>query len=157
MSLERADAYSAQVSLHHEADPAREGPSTCALRIPAQEVQLIGTKAMLVARDDLSPAITNLLLDAAHELHSQQGYFAGVGEFPTPRLSTCPSPPTPAATCASARASCTAISLSSSRPISSACVVLLVPLLVIVVPLTNLLPQLFRWRVRSRIYRLYGE
>ena len=39
---------------------------------------------------------------------------------PTPRLSTCPYPPTPAATCASARASCTATSLSSSRPISSA-------------------------------------
>ena len=36
-------------------------------------------------------------------------------------------------------------------------IVLLVPLLVIVVPLINLLPQLFRWRVRSRIYRLYGE
>jgi hypothetical protein len=36
-------------------------------------------------------------------------------------------------------------------------IVLLVPLLVIVVPLTNVLPQLFRWRVRSRIYRLYGE
>jgi hypothetical protein len=29
--------------------------------------------------------------------------------------------------------------------------------LVIVVPMMNLLPQLFRWRVRSRIYRLYGE
>ena len=36
-------------------------------------------------------------------------------------------------------------------------IVLLVPLLVILVPLINLLPQLLRWRVRSRIYRLYGE
>src|SRR6478735_5730138 len=46
-----------------------------ALHIPAQEVKLIGTKAMLVARDDLSPSITNLLLDAAHAVHSPQGYF----------------------------------------------------------------------------------
>jgi len=35
-------------------------------------------------------------------------------------------------------------------------IVVLVPLLVLV-PMANLLPQLFRWRVRSRIYRLYGE
>jgi hypothetical protein len=32
-----------------------------------------------------------------------------------------------------------------------------VPLLVIVVPLANYLPQFLRWRVRSRIYRWYGE
>ena len=31
------------------------------------------------------------------------------------------------------------------------------PLLVILVPLLNLLPQMMRWRVRSRIFRLYGE
>ena len=31
------------------------------------------------------------------------------------------------------------------------------PLLVVIVPLFNLLPQLLRWRMRSRIYRWYGE
>ena len=36
-------------------------------------------------------------------------------------------------------------------------VILLVPLLVVIVPLVNLLPQLLRWRVRSRIFRWYGE
>ena len=34
---------------------------------------------------------------------------------------------------------------------------LLVPLLVIIVPLANLIPQILRWRMRSRIYRWYGE
>jgi len=32
-----------------------------------------------------------------------------------------------------------------------------VPLLVVLVPLINLLPQMVRWRVRSRIFRMYGE
>jgi hypothetical protein len=36
-------------------------------------------------------------------------------------------------------------------------IVLLVPLLVVLVPLINLVPQLLRWRARSRIYRWYGE
>ncbi len=32
----------------------------------------------------------------------------------------------------------------------------LVPLIVAVVPITRLLPALYRWRIRSRIYRWYG-
>jgi hypothetical protein len=36
-------------------------------------------------------------------------------------------------------------------------IILIVPLIVILVPLLNFLPQLLRWRVRSRIYRWYGE
>jgi len=33
----------------------------------------------------------------------------------------------------------------------------LFPLAVILVPLFNYLPQFLRWRVRSRVYRWYGE
>ena len=36
-------------------------------------------------------------------------------------------------------------------------VILLIPLVVVLVPLLNFLPQFLRWRVRSRIYRWYGE
>ena len=36
-------------------------------------------------------------------------------------------------------------------------IVLLVPVVFVIVPLTNFLPRLFRWRIRSRIYRWYGE
>jgi len=36
-------------------------------------------------------------------------------------------------------------------------IILLVPMLVVLVPLLNYLPQFLRWRVRSRIYRWYGE
>jgi len=96
-------------------------------------------------------------VDAGHELHSQQGYFAGVAEFPNAAAVDLP------------------VSADASRHMRfgpsflhryfpyfvatylERLVVLLVPLLVIVVPLINFLPQLFRWRVRSRIYRLYGE
>ena len=34
---------------------------------------------------------------------------------------------------------------------------MVVPLLVVLVPIVNFLPQFLRWRVRSRIYRWYGE
>ena len=34
--------------------------------------------------------------------------------------------------------------------------VLVVPLLVILIPLTRIVPPVYRWRVRSRIYKWYG-
>jgi hypothetical protein len=34
--------------------------------------------------------------------------------------------------------------------------VIIVPLLVLIVPASRLVPSLYRWRVRSRIYRWYG-
>ncbi len=36
-------------------------------------------------------------------------------------------------------------------------IIVLVPLVVVLVPLLNYLPQVLRWRVRSRVYRWYGE
>jgi hypothetical protein len=35
--------------------------------------------------------------------------------------------------------------------------VLLLPLVAIVVPLIKLVPPLYAWRIRSRVYRWYGE
>ena len=156
MSFARADAY--QRRYHHITKltlPA--GTVDLALHIPEQEVKLIATEAMLTSRDDLSPAIVNLLLDAARELHSSQGYFEAPREFPNTDPVDLP------------------VSVDADRhhrfgpsllhrylPFFVATflerlVILLVPLLVIIVPLVNFLPQLLRWRVRSRIYRWYGE
>ena len=90
-------------------------------------------------------------------MHSQQGYFAGDGEFPN----TAPVD-LPVSADASRHLRFGPSFLHRYLPFFVATylerlIVLLVPLLVILVPLTNLLPQLFRWRVRSRIYRMYGE
>jgi TRAP-type uncharacterized transport system substrate-binding protein len=156
MSLERADAYPRRFPYITTLTlPA--GTVDFALHIPAQEIKLVGTKAMLVARNDLSASITALLLDAARELHSQQGYFAGVGEFPN----TAPVD-LPVSVDAIRHLRFGPSFLHRYLPFFVATylerlIILLLPLLVVVVPLANLLPIVFRWRVRSRIYRLYGE
>jgi TRAP-type uncharacterized transport system substrate-binding protein len=156
MNMDRADAYPRRFPYVTKLTlPA--GTVDFALRIPEQEVKLIGTKAMLVARDGLSPSITNLLLEAARELHSGQGYFAGVGEFPNAAPVDLP-----VSADASRHLRFGPSFLHRYLPFFVATylewmIVLLVPLLVVLVPMTNLLPQVFRWRVRSRIYRLYGE
>jgi TRAP transporter TAXI family solute receptor len=128
------------------------------INIPDQDVAMIGTEAMLVARDDLHPALINLFIDAAREIHGRQGYFETAGEFPgTAQVDDIPVSPY-----ADQHKRFGPSFLYRYLPFWLAtfverAVILIIPLIVILVPLLNFLPQFLRWRVRSRIYRWYGE
>jgi TRAP-type uncharacterized transport system substrate-binding protein len=125
--------------------------------IPEKEVALVGTKAMLAARDGLHPALIELLVDAAHEIHGGQGLFEEAGEFPgTTRVDL--------------RISTDADRHKRFGPsflyrylpfwlatLVERAIIILVPLAAVLLPLFHYLPQLLRWRVRSRVYRWYGE
>ena len=125
--------------------------------IPEKEVALVGTKAMLAARDGLHPALIELLVDAAHEIHGGQGLFEEAGEFPgTTRVDL--------------RISTDADRHKRFGPsflyrylpfwlatLAERAIIILVPLAAVLLPLFHYLPQLLRWRVRSRVYRWYGE
>ncbi len=156
MSLERADAYPRRLPYITKLTlPA--GTIDLTLHIPEKEVKLIGTRAMLVARDELPPAIINLLLEAARELHSEQGFFEADDEFPNTA-----SVDLLVSTDASRHHRFGPSLLHRYLPFFVATyverlIILLVPLLVVLVPMINFLPQILRWRVRSRIYRWYGE
>ena len=133
------------------------GTVELAQNIPAEDVTLIGTKAMLVARDGLPPALINLLLDAAHEIHGGQGYFEVADEFPsTARVDI------EVSAAAQRHKQFGPNLLHRYMPFWVATflerlIILVVPLLVILIPLMNYLPQALRWRMRARVYRWYGE
>jgi TRAP-type uncharacterized transport system substrate-binding protein len=125
--------------------------------IPEKEIELVGTKAMLAARDGLHPALIELLVDAAHEIHGGQGLFEEAGEFPgTSRVDL--------------RVSTDADRHKRFGPsflyrylpfwlatLVERAIIILVPLAAVLLPLFHYLPQLLRWRVQSRVYRWYGE
>jgi hypothetical protein len=156
MNLVRADAYARRLPFLTKLTlPA--GTIDLAANIPDQDIVLVGTKAMLVARDSLHPALIDLLIDAAREIHGEQGSFEAAGEFPGTAPVDIPVSPD-----AEQHRRFGPSFLHRYMPFWLATVVertliLIVPLLVILVPLLNLLPQFMRWRVRSRIYRWYGE
>ena len=121
---------------------------------PSVEVSLFGTEAMLVARKGLPPAIIDLLVDAARELHGGQGYFEARTSFPNASVIDL------------------AVSVEADRHMRfgpsllqrhlpffvasyvERLVILLVPILFLLVPLINWLPQLLRMRPRSRLLPL---
>jgi hypothetical protein len=156
MSILRADAYPRRFPFVTKLIlPA--GAIDLARDVPPSDVMLIGTKAMLVARADLPTPIIDLLLDAAREIHGQAGYFENSSQFPSvDRVDL------PVSDAAERHQKFGPRVLQRYLPFFVATylerlIVVLVPLLVIIVPLVNILPQVLRWRSRSRIYRWYGE
>ena len=125
--------------------------------IPAQDVTLVSPTANLLARDTLHPALAFLLMRAATEIHGSAGLLNKTGEFPAPLNSEFPlsseakryyksGPPF----------------LQRYLPYWVAVLVdrlwiILLPSLALLVPLTRIIPPIYRWRVRSRIYRWYAR
>ncbi len=124
---------------------------------PPEDIHLLAATASLVVRDDLHPALQALLLQAASEVHGRSGFFQRPGEFPSVRNEALPladeakryyksGPPF----------------LQRYLPFWLAVlidrlIVLLLPLIALLLPLLRVAPTLYSWRIRSRIYRLYGE
>ena len=156
MNFARADAYPRRFAYIQKLT-LPPGTIDLAQNVPPQEVALIGTKSMLAARGGLHPALVNLLTDAAAEIHGGQGYFEAPGEFPnTAHVDLRVSPE------ADRHRRFGPSLLHRYLPFWVAtfverAIIVVVPLLVVVVPLVNFLPQFLRWRVRSRVYRWYGE
>ena len=155
MSFRQAEGYVRRLKfLTHLTLP--EGAMDLGKDYPSEAVSLVGPAVELCARKDLHPAVSDLLIAAAREIHSGPGLYRKAGEFPAPLEHDFP------------------ISADAERYYKSGgqflykrlpfwlaslvdrVLVVVVPLFVIVVPATRAAPSLYRWRVRSRIYRWYG-
>jgi len=125
--------------------------------IPATDLSTVAPTALLAARESLHPALVDLLLVTAREIHGHSGLLSAAGQFPTAQYSDLP------------------ISSEAKRhyrygppfllrvlPFWAATLVdrlkiMLLPLIGLAIPLFKLAPPIYRWRVRSRILRLYDQ
>ena len=125
--------------------------------IPKEDINLVATTATLLVREDLHPALSFLLLKAASEVHSVPGIFEKRGEFPTNKDD--------------------AFSLSKDAiqfyksggpfwqrylPYWMAAwfdrfILIVIPLVAFVLPLIRLVPKIYNWHLRTKIYQRYGE
>ncbi len=123
---------------------------------PAQVIHLIGPTVELVAREDLHPALSDLLIEAAREVHSRATLFQNVGEFPAPREHEFRLSDEAKRYYSSGKRF-----LYRSLPfwlatLADRALVIVVPIVILLIPGLRLVPQLYRWRIRMRIYRWYG-
>jgi TRAP-type uncharacterized transport system substrate-binding protein len=155
-SFPRTDAYVALYPfLNKLTVPA--GVGDMAKNLPPRDVILFAPKASLVVRRDLHPAIQYLLLDAAAQIHSGPGIFQKSGQFPAPESIDLPLSDEARQFYKSGRPF-----LQRHLPFWLAVLIdrlliLLIPLFGVIYPLLRLMPALYNWEMRLRIFRLYRE
>jgi TRAP-type uncharacterized transport system substrate-binding protein len=124
---------------------------------PPQDVHLVAATASLVARSDLHPALVQLLVQAARQVHGGAGWFSRNGEFPNPTAAEFPLSPE-------------AERFYRNGPpwlqhylpfwlanFMDRMWIVLLPLLAALLPLSRVLPPLVELRVRSRVFRWYAH
>ncbi|MEP6655068.1 MAG: TAXI family TRAP transporter solute-binding subunit, partial [Myxococcales bacterium] len=155
MNFRQAEAYLRKFRfLSHLVLP--EGGYDLGKDYPDRTLNLIGPTVELVARKDLHPALSDLLIGAARKVHSGPGMFRNAGEYPTPveREFTI-SPDADRFYKSGGKFLYNHLPFWLANLVDRLLVVVL-PLLFFIVPATRVAPALYRWRVRSRIYRWYG-
>ena len=128
-----------------------------ARNLPARDTQLIAPTAELVAREDLHPALSDLLIAAAREVHGKANVMQKAGEFPAPLEHEYPISDDAARYYKSGKTFFYRTLPFWMASLVDRAVVIVLPVILLLIPGIRLVPMLYGWRVRSRIYRWYGE
>lgn len=153
-SFERADAYLRRHRFLARVTLA-QGAIDLERNLPRTDTVLLAPTANLVARKDLHPALVPPLLKAAREIHERGGLLDDTSEFPNDRH-------TDLTMNAGARRFLKSGPTLLYRYLPFRWAVrfdrlklMLLPLCTLLIPLIKLAPPLYRWRIRSRIFRMY--
>lgn len=124
---------------------------------PPRDTVLLATTANVVVRDNLHPALVSIMLQAMTEVHGKSGFFQRAGEFPAYKDRSF------------------ALSEQAQRYYKSGppflqrylpfwiavlverLFVLILPIIILLFPLIKIAPSIYNWRVRSKIFRSYGD
>jgi len=124
---------------------------------PPAPVTLLAPEASLVVREDLHPAIQYLLLDAASRIHSGPGIFQRAGEFPSPESVGLPLSDYARNFYRVGRPFLQRYFPFWLAVLLGNLLLLLLPVVGVLYPLLKIMPAVYGWGVRRRIYRLYDE
>lgn len=156
MSLAHADAYTRRFP-HLDRLTLPRGAVNLVRDIPAHDVSLVAPMATLVVRNDIHPALVDLLLQAATEVHGEAGLFQRPGEFPHATQVDFPLSKEAERYYKSGKTFLQRYLPFWAATLIDRLVVMLVPLFALLIPIVKFAPSLYSWRVRSRIFRRYGE
>lgn len=132
-----------------------EGTVDLVRNIPPQDTFLPAPAATLVAREDLHPALVPLILDAATQVHESGGLFEEPNMFPSNKFTELPMHSDARRYLRSGPGILYEIFPFWAASLMDRMKIMLLPLLTLLIPLIKVAPPVYRWRIRSRIYRWY--
>jgi TRAP transporter TAXI family solute receptor len=154
-NFDQADAYVRRYAFLNKIE-LPEGSIDLGRNLPASNVTLVGPTVELVARKELNSVLSDLLLEAAREVHGRPGLLQKRGEFPAPLEHEF------------------TLSEEAQRYYKSGMgftyriipsfwlanlvnrtLVAVVPLAIILIPVLRVLPIGYRMRIRLRLFKCY--
>ncbi len=156
MDLQQSEAYSRRFNFLSPALLPR-GVVDLALDNPRQDVRLVGPTASLITRNTTHPALLQLFTSASHQIHGAPGWFAKSKQYPNAQRDELP------------MAQEAERYLKNGPPLLQRYLpfwmanliermwVALSVIIVVLLPLSRILPPLYTFRVRSRIFKWYAQ
>lgn len=151
----QADAYVRRFSyLNKMTIP--EGSLDLGKNLPAQDVELVAPMLELVAREGLNPAMSDLLLGVAQEVHGKVGFSQKRGEFPAPLEHEFPISEDALRYYKSGKSFFYRVIDSFwVASLLNRILVAVVPLALVLVPTIKFFPFAYRFRIQLKIYKCY--
>jgi TRAP-type uncharacterized transport system substrate-binding protein len=150
----QAEGYTRRINYLNKLEVPK-GAFDLGKNIPEESLFLVGPTVELIARDTLHPALSDLLLEAAREVHGTASAFKKRGEFPAPlehefRISEDATRYYESGKSFLYRTFPFWVASLIARALT-----IIVPLALFVIPSLQLVPAIYRWRLESRIYKWY--
>jgi len=124
---------------------------------PPHDVRMIAPTAMLVAREGTHPALLQLLVQAAAQVHGGAGWFQRKGDFPNTRNTALPISPEAERFYKSGLPWLQRYLPFWLANLVERMAVVLISIIAVLIPLSRVVPPLYAFRIRSRVFRWYGQ
>lgn len=150
----QADAYARRISFLNRIVIPR-GSLDFARDLPAQDVYLVAPTVELLARKNLHPALIDLVLEAAREVHGKASLLKRKGEFPAPLEHDVPISAEALRYYKSGKSFMYRHFPFWIASIVNRVLLVIVPAIVLLIPALKIIPTILQWRTKLRLYRWY--
>jgi TRAP transporter TAXI family solute receptor len=154
LNIKRASAYSKRF---HYLTPLHLGEGVISLKknIPTSNISLLSTTATLVAHKDLHPDLVRLLLKTAKKVHDKPSVFEESETFPTQKYTQIPINKNAKHYLEKGDSFLEKIFPFWIASTIDRLIIMFIPLITLLIPIIKGALPLYRWRIRSSIYKWY--
>jgi TRAP-type uncharacterized transport system substrate-binding protein len=125
--------------------------------LPPTAINMLASRVELLAHSSLHPALSDLFIEAATEVHGHATLLQNAGEFPTPLAHDFPISADAARYYKSGKSFAYRYLPFWIASLLDRTVVVLLPILFVVIPALRYLPAIYNWRIKRRIDRRYRQ
>jgi len=153
-NFSQADGYARRINYLNKLELPK-GVLDFGKDIPAEDTYLIGPTVELIARKNLHPALSDILLEAAQEVHGTPSIFRKRGEFPSPQEHEFRISPDATRYYTSGKSYLYRTFPFGIASLIARMLAIIIPAALFLIPAMKAIPAIYRWRIEYRINKWY--